>query len=1059
MDDSGRRAERESLASGPRTVNADAAVPVPRGAAGAPWPHRQGANGADDIQCARGRRGHAPHSRPPRPMIVQRRIAPAEFRRMPWRNGAGSSDQILSWPADDDERFVWRAALADDRASRSVLGLARDRPHVRAGRRRRRRPRLRRSAAGRASRRGEVARFRGEDAPACRLVGGSARAFNLMVRRGRARGDIVVATARATRAADHGVLRLLRGGGRLPRRRRRGRARSTWTKATRWRSSRPTGATTQVRVTPVASRRAKRSVASIERRRMTHRYHAPLALLPDGWARDVSIVVDDAGSIASVDAGRGRERRRALGGPVVPSMPNLHSHAFQRAVAGRTGHAGASGEDSFWTWRESMYRVPRAARSRRVRGDRRAGLRRDGEGRLRLRGGIPLRASRRRRRRVRESGRDGPARARRGASRRHRHHAAAGPLRARRLRVRAGVARPAALLQFGRRLRGDPRRARARRCARPAPCSASRRTACARRPPTRSTACSRSCRRDAPVHIHVAEQTREVDDCLAWSGRRPVAWLLERHGVGPRWCLVHATHLSDDETRDLAASGAVAGLAPTTEADLGDGTFNGRRLHAAREVAGASAATRTRSSIPSPSCGSSSTRSGSRTAAATSCTSARTTASGARCGRRRPPAARRRAGGAAARSRPARTPTWSCSTRRRSRARRPRRVDADGRGDLRACAPAGPPRDGRRPLVRARRPASGGGGDPRRLPARARRGARPAVVIAPARVDTLVTGVHLATMDGAGWGVVRDGAIALAAGRIAWIGPERDLPAGIAADERLRFDGAWALPGLRRLPHAPRLRRQPRARVRAAPRAARPTRRSRAKAGASSRRCARRARRARTSSPPRAGRGSRPLAAEGATTVEIKSGYGLELDAELKQLAVARRIGRECGVDVRTTLLAAHAVPPEFAGRADDWIDAVCARDRPGRGGGRARRRRGRVLRHDRLHARADAPRLRVGARARPAGEAARRAAVRPGRRRARRGIRRAVGRSPRAPVARAASTRWPPRARSRCCCPARTTLCARRSCRRSTRCGRRASRWRSRPTATRARRRRPRRS
>jgi formimidoylglutamate deiminase len=78
---------------------------------------------------------------------------------------------------------------------------------------------------------------------------------------------------------------------------------------------------------------------------------------------------------------------------------------------------------------------------------------------------------------------------------------------------------------------------------------------------------------DAPVHIHVAEQTREVDDCYAWSRMRPVEWLLSQAAVDERWCLVHATHMTEREVRGLAASRAVAGLAPTTEADLGDGTF------------------------------------------------------------------------------------------------------------------------------------------------------------------------------------------------------------------------------------------------------------------------------------------------------------------------------------------------------------------------------------------------------------------------------------------------------------------------------------------------------
>ncbi|MGH6720433.1 MAG: formimidoylglutamate deiminase, partial [Alphaproteobacteria bacterium] len=77
----------------------------------------------------------------------------------------------------------------------------------------------------------------------------------------------------------------------------------------------------------------------------------------------------------------------------------------------------------------------------------------------------------------------------------------------------------------------------------------------------------------APIHIHIAEQEREVEECLAWSGLRPVAWLLRHQPVGPRWCLVHATHMTGEETKALAQSGAVAGLCPTTEANLGDGLF------------------------------------------------------------------------------------------------------------------------------------------------------------------------------------------------------------------------------------------------------------------------------------------------------------------------------------------------------------------------------------------------------------------------------------------------------------------------------------------------------
>ena len=78
---------------------------------------------------------------------------------------------------------------------------------------------------------------------------------------------------------------------------------------------------------------------------------------------------------------------------------------------------------------------------------------------------------------------------------------------------------------------------------------------------------------ERPIHIHVAEQEKEVADCLAWSGARPVAWLLDHAPVDQRWCLVHATHMDASERQGLASSGAVAGLCQTTEADLGDGIF------------------------------------------------------------------------------------------------------------------------------------------------------------------------------------------------------------------------------------------------------------------------------------------------------------------------------------------------------------------------------------------------------------------------------------------------------------------------------------------------------
>ncbi|MBK7333500.1 MAG: imidazolonepropionase [Betaproteobacteria bacterium] len=195
---------------------------------------------------------------------------------------------------------------------------------------------------------------------------------------------------------------------------------------------------------------------------------------------------------------------------------------------------------------------------------------------------------------------------------------------------------------------------------------------------------------------------------------------------------------------------------------------------------------------------------------------------------------------------------------------------------------------------------------------------------APARFDVLLTGLNLATLDGEGWGIVRDGAIGVVGERIAWIGPQRELQAGVSSPQRLDFGGAWATPGLvdchTHLVYAGNRAGEFERRLRGA------TYAEIAREGGGILSTVRATRAADAGALAEA---SRPrlaaIADEGATTVEVKSGYGLEREAELKQLAVARALGRELGVDVRTTLLAAHAVPPEFAGRADAWIDAVCA--------------------------------------------------------------------------------------------------------------------------------------
>jgi imidazolonepropionase len=194
------------------------------------------------------------------------------------------------------------------------------------------------------------------------------------------------------------------------------------------------------------------------------------------------------------------------------------------------------------------------------------------------------------------------------------------------------------------------------------------------------------------------------------------------------------------------------------------------------------------------------------------------------------------------------------------------------------------------------------------------------------RWDGLVVGASLATLDGdSGYGAIVDGALAWRDGRIAWLGARDALPGPPAtlADEIIEVDGGWLTPGLIDChTHV----------VFAGDRAGEFEQRL---LGTSYEEIARngggivstvRATRAADeltlfdASLPRA----RALLADGVTTLEIKSGYGLDFESERRMLRVARHIGDALGIEVRATFLGAHALPPEFAGRPDDYIDAVC---------------------------------------------------------------------------------------------------------------------------------------
>lgn len=300
--------------------------------------------------------------------------------------------------------------------------------------------------------------------------------------------------------------------------------------------------------------------------------HAAAALTPSGWARDVRLVIA-GGQFASVGAGVAPEPGDERVAVLVPAMPNLHSHAFQRGMAGLAERRGPSA-DSFWSWRETMYRFAltmtpddvEAVAAQLYVEMLEAGFCRVGEFHY-LHHDV-----------------DGRPYGRL-AEMAWRIAAAAGesgigltllPV----LYNRSGFGgAPAGEGQ--RRFANDPDRfARllegCRDAVRGLPAAVvgvAPHSLRAVTPEELSFAASLA--PDAPIHIHVAEQVKEVEDCLAWSQQRPVAYLLDHVGVDDRWCLIHATHMTADETAAVARSQAVAGLCPVTEANLGDGVFNG----------------------------------------------------------------------------------------------------------------------------------------------------------------------------------------------------------------------------------------------------------------------------------------------------------------------------------------------------------------------------------------------------------------------------------------------------------------------------------------------------
>jgi formimidoylglutamate deiminase len=301
-------------------------------------------------------------------------------------------------------------------------------------------------------------------------------------------------------------------------------------------------------------------------------YFAERALLPDGWASNVRLQVDTQGMLSTVQAEASAEGAQRLRGPLLAGMPNLHSHAFQRAMAGLAEVAG-NPNDSFWTWRDLMYRLVGQISPEQL--------------------GVIARQL------YIEMLKAGYTSV---AEFHYVHHDTDGRPYADPTELAGRISQAASaagigltLLPvlyshsgFGGQTPNDGQRRFINSTEQYLSLQQRLAPLLAQQPAQTLGLCFHSLRavtpqqieqvlaasdNQCPVHIHIAEQQKEVDDCLAWSGRRPLQWLYENVAVDPRWCLVHATHADAGEVSQMARSGAVAGLCLTTEANLGDGIF------------------------------------------------------------------------------------------------------------------------------------------------------------------------------------------------------------------------------------------------------------------------------------------------------------------------------------------------------------------------------------------------------------------------------------------------------------------------------------------------------
>ena len=306
---------------------------------------------------------------------------------------------------------------------------------------------------------------------------------------------------------------------------------------------------------------------------------ATRALLPDGWTENVRIEIGDDGKIVSVESQvTAAPSDQNLGsGILVPAIGNLHSHTFQRAMAGMTEYRSSENDD-FWSWRTLMYRFLDVLTPEDIEAIAALAFMEMLESGYasvaefhyvhHQPGGAAYGNIAELSERIASAASDTgigltllPVLYSYGG-------AECTPLSGGQLRFGCDLDRYSSLMEAARRA--------VKRLPEDSGIGVAPHSLRATSPEQFEQLSPLAS--GGPLHIHIAEQQREVREIEAWHGARPVEWLLDNAAIGPDWCLIHATHMTQEETAGLAASGATAGLCPITEANLGDGIFNGREF-------------------------------------------------------------------------------------------------------------------------------------------------------------------------------------------------------------------------------------------------------------------------------------------------------------------------------------------------------------------------------------------------------------------------------------------------------------------------------------------------